>query len=127
MSAKKTAAAAPEGETEANTTAETPIAAETPDKANATPEETAEASDPVNPATAPADEAAPDNGIPAAAEFEPSGAPLQIVPDVDPSHPAVDNDPRAATTADQNRIDFNDPNLTGAEAVAKALAAQGQG
>lgn len=52
-----------------------------------------------------------------------SGAPHQIVSDVDPSHPAVDNDPRANTTADQNRIDFNDPTLTGQEAVTRNLAA----
>jgi hypothetical protein len=70
---------------------------------------------------------ATDNGILPASEFEPSGAPVQIVPDVDPSHPAVDNDPRAATTFDQNRIDFNDPKLTGAEAVAQALASQAKG
>ena len=65
-----------------------------------------------------------ETGVAPASEFEPSGAPLQIVPDVDPPHPAVDNDPRAATTADQNKIDFNDPTLSGAEAVAKALAGQ---
>lgn len=56
-----------------------------------------------------------------ATEFAPSGAPIQIVPDVDPSHPAVDNDPRKDTTLDQNRIDFNDPTLTSEEAVAKNL------
>lgn len=59
-----------------------------------------------------------------ATEFAPSGAPVQIVPDVDPSHPAVDNDPRAGTTINQNKIDFNDPTLSGSEAVAKNLAAQ---
>lgn len=41
--------------------------------------------------------------------------------DVDTAHPAVDADPRAGATADQNRIDFNDPTLSGAEAVAKSL------
>lgn len=56
-----------------------------------------------------------------ATEFEASGAPHQIVDDVDPSHPAVDNNPRAGTTVEQNRIDFNDPTLSGAEAVAKNL------
>lgn len=56
-----------------------------------------------------------------ATEFEASGAPHQIVPDVDPNHPAVDNNPREGTTADQNRIDFNDPTLSGPEAVAKNL------
>ena len=59
--------------------------------------------------------------IPAATDFSPSGAPEQIVPDVDPDHPAVDNDPRAHTTVDQNRIDFNDPTLSGAEAVKRNL------
>lgn len=53
-----------------------------------------------------------------------SGAPQQIVPDVDLDHPAVDNDPRAGTTVEQNQIDFNDPNLTGQEAVEKSLADQ---
>lgn len=56
-----------------------------------------------------------------ATTFSPSGAPEQTVGDVDPAHPAVDNDPRAGTTADQNRIDFNDPSLSAAEAVAQNL------
>lgn len=56
-----------------------------------------------------------------ATDFAPSGAPIQSVPDVDPNDPAVDADPRAGTTEDQNRIDFNDPTLSGAEAVAKNL------
>lgn len=60
-----------------------------------------------------------------ATTFAPSGAPEQTVPDVDPSNPAVDADPRATTTADQNRIDFNDPGLSAAEAVEKNLKAQG--
>ncbi|WP_244631281.1 hypothetical protein [Aureimonas sp. ME7] len=68
-----------------------------------------------------------DNGAQPATEFEPSGAPLQVVEDVDPSHPAVDNDPRAATSSEQNRIDFNDPNLSGAEAVKRNLEAQSKG
>lgn len=59
-----------------------------------------------------------------ATEFEASGAPHQIVDDVDPSHPAVDNNPREGTTVGQNRIDFNDPTKTGAEAVAENLAKQ---
>lgn len=62
--------------------------------------------------------------IPAATSIDTSGAPQQIVPDVDLSHPAVDADPRAGTTVEQNKIDFNDPNLTGAEAVEKNLADQ---
>lgn len=60
-----------------------------------------------------------------ATEIDPSGAPVQIVPDVDLTHPAVDADPRKGTTVDQNRIDFNDPNKSGAEAVADMLNAQG--
>lgn len=63
--------------------------------------------------------------IPPATEINTSGAPQQIVPDVDMSHPAVDDNPRAKTTVDQNRIDFNDPNLSGAEAVAQNLRDQG--
>lgn len=59
--------------------------------------------------------------IPAATQIDPSGAPVQIVPDVDLAHPAVDKDPRKGTTVDQNKIDFNDPTLTGREAVEKSL------
>ena len=62
-----------------------------------------------------------------ATTFEASGAPSQVVSDVDPSHPAVDNDPRAGTAADQNKIDFNDPTLSGSDAVAKSLAGQAKG
>jgi hypothetical protein len=64
------------------------------------------------------------SSIAAATEFSPSGAPRQTS-DIDPEHPAVDNDPRSDTTSTQNRIDFNDPNLSGAEAVQKNLEAQG--
>jgi hypothetical protein len=63
--------------------------------------------------------------VPAATAFSTSGAPVQLVPDVDPDHPAVDNDPRANTTVAQNKIDFNDPNLDAAEAVAENLRKQG--
>lgn len=63
--------------------------------------------------------------IAAATEIDPSGAPSQIVPDVDMGHPAVDADPRKGTTVDQNRIDFNDPSKSGAEAVAEMLNSQG--
>ena len=59
--------------------------------------------------------------IPPATHIDPSGAPVQIVPDVDLSHPAVDNDPRANTTAEQNRIDFNDPTIPGHVAVERNL------
>ena len=60
----------------------------------------------------------------AASEFSPSGAPRQVT-DIDVDHPAVDNNPRAGTTANQNRIDFNDPTISGQEAVERALQAQG--
>ncbi|HJE24925.1 MAG TPA: hypothetical protein K8W01_14815 [Methylorubrum populi] len=63
--------------------------------------------------------------IPAATEIDTSGAPQQVVPGVDMSHPAVDSNPRAGTTVDQNRIDFNDPTIPGHDAVAKALNEQG--
>ena len=55
-----------------------------------------------------------------ATEFDPSGAPIQTS-DFDPKHIAVDDNPRANTTVDQNRIDFNDPVRTGAEIVADQL------
>lgn len=58
-----------------------------------------------------------------ATEFDPSGAPHQTA-DVDTSHPALDANPREDTSADQNRIDLNDPTLSEEEAVAKNLAAQ---
>lgn len=67
----------------------------------------------------------PEAKIAPATEFSPSGAPIQSVPDVDPNNPAVDNDPRANTSADQNRIDFNDPTLSDHEAVEQNLKAQG--
>lgn len=53
-----------------------------------------------------------------------AGVPQQIVPDVDLTHPAVDNDPRARTTVNQNAIDFNDPRISGAESVKRNLEAQ---
>lgn len=56
-----------------------------------------------------------------AAEVDTSGSPQQIVPDVDLNHPAVDSNPRKDTTVAQNRIDFNDPSISGPEAVEKAL------
>jgi hypothetical protein len=66
-----------------------------------------------------------DNSSPAsiapADAIDTSGAPKQIVPDVDMGHPAVDADPRAHTSVDQNRIDFNDPSLSGREVVEAAL------
>ena len=65
-----------------------------------------------------------DAQVAAATKFSPSGAPDQTS-GIDPDHPAVDADPRANTTVAQNRIDFNDPHLSGAEAVERNLAAQG--
>lgn len=62
--------------------------------------------------------------IAAATTIDPSGAPVQIVPDVDMEHPAVDANPRSNTTQNQNRIDFNDPTISGQEAVEKNLADQ---
>ena len=64
------------------------------------------------------------SGVAPATTFSPSGAANQIVPDVDPSHPAVDNDPRANTSALDNKIVFNDPNKSGADAVADLLKGQ---
>lgn len=61
-----------------------------------------------------------------ATDFSPTGAPNQVA-DIDVSHPAVDNDPRAGTTVEQNRIDFNDPTISGAEAVERNLKDQGKG
>jgi len=58
-----------------------------------------------------------------ATDFSPSGAPHQVT-DIDVDHPAVDNDPRAGTTVDQNRIDFNDPIRTGSETVADQAASK---
>lgn len=60
-------------------------------------------------------------GIAPATDVDTSGAPQQIVPDVDLEHPAVDNDPRANTTETMNRIDFNDPAKPGHEVVEEAL------
>ena len=62
--------------------------------------------------------------IPAATEFSTSGAPVQVT-EFDPSHPAVDDNPRKDTSVDQNKIDFNDPTLSSSEAVAKNLRDQG--
>lgn len=53
--------------------------------------------------------------------FTPSGAPDQVVPEVDGGHPAVDANPRAGTTEGQNQIDFNDPTKPGHEVVAEQL------
>jgi hypothetical protein len=78
------------------------------------------------PATSAPDKGSEQANIAGATEFDPSGAPIQTVSDIDPSHPAVDDNPRKGTTVDQNRIDFNDPTKTGAEAVVENLREQGQ-
>jgi hypothetical protein len=65
------------------------------------------------------DHSGPEN-IPPATGFELSGAPIQLT-DIDAAHPAVDANPRANTTVDQNRIDFNDPGLSGEDAVKRNL------
>jgi hypothetical protein len=56
-----------------------------------------------------------------ATQIDPSGAPVQIVPDVDLEHPAVDANPRANTTEAQNKIDFNDPGKSGVDVVSEQL------
>lgn len=63
--------------------------------------------------------------LPPAKTVDAAGAPQQIVPDVDLKHPAVDDNPRADTTVTMNQIDFNDPTVSGADAVAANLKAQG--
>jgi hypothetical protein len=65
----------------------------------------------------------PAANIAPATEFSPSGAPRQVT-DFDVSNAAVDNDPRAGTTVEQNKIDFNDPSIDGHEAVEQNLKAQ---
>jgi hypothetical protein len=76
----------------------------------------------IDDALKPAGGSAGDNGVAAASTIDTSGAPQQIVPDVDMDHPAVDSDPRANTTAAQNRIDFNDPTRDGHEVVEEQLS-----
>lgn len=78
------------------------------------------------PKTDAADTAAKPTDIPPATEIDTSGAPQQIVPDVDMSHPAVDDDPRAGTSAEQNRIDFNDPTIESHKAVEQNLTGKGE-
>lgn len=41
--------------------------------------------------------------------------------------PLTDNDPRAGQPEHSNRVDFNDPSLSGSEAVERALSAQDEG
>lgn len=61
-----------------------------------------------------------------ATEFDASGAIIkpEIVERVDLSHPAVDDNPRKGQPKVANQIDFNDPTLTEADAVAENLKAQ---
>ncbi len=65
------------------------------------------------------DTSGPANIAPVSA-FSTSGAPAQTV-GIEPEHPAVDNNPRANSTIDMNRIDFNDPVREGSEIVAENL------
>lgn len=62
--------------------------------------------------------------IPPAETFDPSGAPVQTSGEIDTGHPAVDANPREKTSVDQNRIDFNDPTISGQEAVERNLGAE---
>ena len=58
-----------------------------------------------------------------ATDFEASGAVIEpgAKAAVDMKHPAVDDNPRKGTSADSNRIDFNDPTKTDEEAVVDNL------
>lgn len=63
-----------------------------------------------------------DTGVVAPAEeFAPSGAPMQDLPDVDPANPAVDDNPRSSASAEDVKIDFNDPTVSDEDAVARNL------
>ncbi|HQS95083.1 MAG: hypothetical protein B7X90_01805 [Novosphingobium sp. 17-62-19] len=53
-----------------------------------------------------------------------TAAKAPVETDGEQAHPAVDNDLRAGTTSKQNRIDFNDPTMSGQDAVAQNLAEQ---
>ena len=68
--------------------------------------------------------ARPDNLSPATSDdLEASGAMVEktIKDRVDTTHPAVDDEPRKGMPETANRIDFNDPTKSGAEAVAENL------
>lgn len=69
------------------------------------------------------DQSGPANVTPADG-FEASGAPVQSS-DIDLDHAALDRNPRANTTADQNRIDFNDPLRPSSEIVTDAVVGRG--
>jgi hypothetical protein len=66
-----------------------------------------------------------DNLAPAT-EMAASGAFIEptIVERIDTSHPAVDNAPRKGQPVVSNQIDFNDPTLGDADAVAENLKAR---
>lgn len=85
------------------------------------------AADTATPGTGAVDAVAELADLAPADTIDTAGAPQQIVPDVDMSHPAVDADPRAGTTVAQNQIDFNDPNRDGREVVEEALAKGAEG
>lgn len=70
------------------------------------------------------DQSGPAN-IDPATTFAASGAPLQAM-DIDLGAASLDANPRANTSVDQNRIDFNDPVRTGAEIVADQLRDQAE-
>lgn len=61
----------------------------------------------------------------AATDVAASGALIEptIVDRIDTKHPAVDDEPRKGMPVIANRIDFNDPTITGAEAVERNLKA----
>lgn len=71
--------------------------------------------------------AEPDKLSPATSDdIEASGAMVEptIKDRIDTKHPAVDDEPRKGVPATSNQIDFNDPTITGAEAVEQNLKAQ---
>lgn len=78
----------------------------------------------IDTSNAPLVPAEPDKLSPATSEdLEASGALVEptIKDRVDTKHPAVDDEPRKGLPETSNRIDFNDPTISGADAVAQAL------
>ena len=65
--------------------------------------------------------------VPPGTTVEPTGviAEPAVLDAVDTTHPAVDDNPRKNVPEHSNRIDFNDPTLSGVEAVEQNLKAQG--
>lgn len=74
-------------------------------------------------ATGAAIDTSPPANIAPADTFDPAGAPVQPAT-IDLDHVSLDRNPRANTTVDQNRIDFNDPVRTGSEIVTDQLASK---